>query len=284
VSSVRRPYEHVFVSDVRTAISELYDGGLSQPEIARRLGLAPPTVSYHVARLIAARTGDPAPACPVEETAAAIPESAHRRSETRDRVAAMLSEGLSRTEIGRHLGVSKQTVTYHARRLGKPIDDRCSRRYDWDAVQRYYDEGHSVRECVAAFGFSTASWSEAVRRGALVARPSATPLSELLVAGMYRGRHNLKLRLIKEGVKENRCERCGVEEWRGEPLMMSLHHVNGDRLDNRLENLEFLCPNCHSQTVTFAGRKRDPDRVPADTGCGAAEAAERRDEPRLLSP
>ena len=35
---------------------------------------------------------------------------------------------------------------------------------------------------------------------------------------------------------------------------MALHHINGDRLDNRLENLELLCPNCHSQTETFAGR------------------------------
>jgi Zn finger protein HypA/HybF involved in hydrogenase expression len=104
-----------------------------------------------------------------------------------------------------------------------------------------------------------------------VPRPSATPLSDFLVAGTYRGRHNLKLRLIKEGIKENRCERCGVMEWRGEPLIMSLHHVNGDRLDNRLENLEFLCPNCHSQTDTFAGRKRGPDPASTETAHGRAE-------------
>ena len=37
---------------------------------------------------------------------------------------------------------------------------------------------------------------------------------------------------------------------------MALHHVNGDGSDNRLENLQMLCPNCHSQTENFAGRKR----------------------------
>jgi 5-methylcytosine-specific restriction endonuclease McrA len=35
---------------------------------------------------------------------------------------------------------------------------------------------------------------------------------------------------------------------------MQLHHVNGDGLDNRLENLELLCANCHSQTETYGGR------------------------------
>ena len=59
---------------------------------------------------------------------------------------------------------------------------------------------------------------------------------------------------MQEGLKQNRCERCGITEWRGEPLSMQLHHVNGDGSDNRLENIVFLCPNCHSQTDTYGGR------------------------------
>lgn len=53
-----------------------------------------------------------------------------------------------------------------------------------------------------------------------------------------------------------RCEKCGLDEWRGSPLSLALHHVNGDRHDNRLANLQLLCPNCHSQTDNFAGRNR----------------------------
>jgi HNH endonuclease len=161
---------------------------------------------------------------------------------------------MSHIEVARTLGIGKSTVTYHAQRLGRRIDKRFCRRYDWEAVQRYYDAGHSVRECQAAFGFSSATWSDAVRRGAILPRPGATPMSQLLVAGVYRGRDNLKLRLVKEGLKTNRRERCGITAWRGEKLTMALHHINGDRLDNRLVNLELLCPNCHSQTDTFAGR------------------------------
>ena len=82
------------------------------------------------------------------------------------------------------------------------------------------------------------------------------PLERLLVADTYRSRHNLKNRLIRAGLKQNRCEACGLTEWRGRPLSMALHHVNGDGRDNRLANLEFLCPNCHSQTENFSGRGR----------------------------
>jgi Zn finger protein HypA/HybF involved in hydrogenase expression len=65
---------------------------------------------------------------------------------------------------------------------------------------------------------------------------------------------NLKARLFQAGLKEQRCERCGIADWRGNPLSFALHHVNGDRHDNRLENLEIMCPNCHSQTDNFARR------------------------------
>lgn len=53
------------------------------------------------------------------------------------------------------------------------------------------------------------------------------------------------------------CALCGnVGEWHGSPLTLQLDHVNGKYDDNRLENLRWLCPNCHSQTETFAGRGR----------------------------
>jgi hypothetical protein len=182
---------------------------------------------------------------------------------TRQRVADLLAQGKPRAEIARELGVSKATVSYHARRLGAPIDDRFGRRYDWVAVQRYYNDGYSVRECKARFGFSSYSWSDAVKRGRVVPRPSAMPLEDLLVRGVYRSRRNVKLRLLAAGLKTKRCERCGLVEWNGRPLAFALHHVNGDRDDHRLENLQLLCPNCHSQTDSFSGRNVRPNGTPA---------------------
>jgi hypothetical protein len=67
-------------------------------------------------------------------------------------------------------------------------------------------------------------------------------------------RYHLKTYLFDLGLKENRCEVCGIADWLGAPLTMALHHVNGDSRDNRLENLQLLRTTCHSQTENFAGR------------------------------
>ena len=184
--------------------------------------------------------------------------------ETRTRVSLMLTQGMSSAAIAKTLGLSKSTVSYHARRLGHPVDERGARRYDWDQVQRYYDEGNSVRDCIARFGFSRQTWHAAVQRGAVVPRAHPMPIEQLLVADTYRSRHNVKARLIAEGLKQNQCELCGLTKWLGESLSMALHHVNGDGKDNRLENLQLLCPNCHSQTDNFSGRGQRRLRVVPD--------------------
>jgi Zn finger protein HypA/HybF involved in hydrogenase expression len=66
----------------------------------------------------------------------------------------------------------------------------------------------------------------------------------------------LKGRLISEGLKEHKCECCGITEWNGKPAPIELDHINGDHHDNRLENLRILCPNCHAQTDTYRGKNK----------------------------
>ena len=66
----------------------------------------------------------------------------------------------------------------------------------------------------------------------------------------------LKKRIIKEKVIPYRCS-CGLEGlWQNKPITLQLEHKNGNNFDNRVENLEFLCPNCHSQTSTYGSRNR----------------------------
>src|SRR4051812_13910457 len=131
-----------------------------------------------------------------------------RPSPTREAVRALLAQGRSCTEIARELGLSKPTICHHARALGFQADHRFSRRYDWPEIQRYYDAGHSLRECQEQFGFAKASWNKAVERGDVVPRPNAMPLHVLLTSGQRRSRHNIKLRLISSGVKADVCEEC----------------------------------------------------------------------------
>jgi 5-methylcytosine-specific restriction endonuclease McrA len=76
------------------------------------------------------------------------------------------------------------------------------------------------------------------------------PLSDYLKRnGRIINSHRLKLRLIKEGLKEEKCEECNLRKWRRKKITLHLHHINGNHHDNRLENLKIDCPNCHSQEV-----------------------------------
>lgn len=76
-------------------------------------------------------------------------------------------------------------------------------------------------------------------------------LEEHLIKNSTTKSCKLKNMLFKHGIKKNKCEICGIEEWQGKPLNMQLHHIDGDPTNNTLENLQILCPNCHAQTDTF---------------------------------
>lgn len=66
--------------------------------------------------------------------------------------------------------------------------------------------------------------------------------------------YSSKLRnlLIKDGVKENKCERCGRSEWEGGPIPLELHHIDKNRYNNCIENLKILCSNCHMQIHEYS--------------------------------
>ena len=66
--------------------------------------------------------------------------------------------------------------------------------------------------------------------------------------------HKLKKRLLQEGYKKHRCEQCNLSEWLNNPIPLELHHVDGNRYNNALDNLVLLCPNCHSLTDTYRAR------------------------------
>lgn len=77
----------------------------------------------------------------------------------------------------------------------------------------------------------------------------------------YKDATALKQRLFKEGLKEYRCEKCGISEWMGENISLQIHHINGIHNDNRIENIQILCPNCHSQTETYSGKNANKEKT-----------------------
>jgi hypothetical protein len=121
----------------------------------------------------------------------------------------------------------------------------------------------TLKKRAREWGISTAHFDPAAApREALRRNSQPKPLSEVLTTNSTYSRSSLKRRLYAEGLKERRCEKCGQDEtWNGANMSLILDHVNGDRTDNRIENLRIVCPNCAATLDTHCGRK---NRVAAE--------------------
>lgn len=183
-------------------------------------------------------------------------------------------------------GGTYAVIRRHARRLGadtahlpgfvagRPV---TRRRFTDDELVAAVAESSTFADVMRRFGYQPSGgmhrWMKAriqglgldtshfVGRGWARGKPNprgfrARPLEELLVVGTSIGGSSLLRRLIREGLKEHRCEACQLTNWEGGPIPLELDHVNGDPADNRLENLRGLCPNCHALTPTYCGRNR----------------------------
>jgi hypothetical protein len=126
-------------------------------------------------------------------------------------------------------------------------------------------DGHFARELLARtkrIGIDTSHFVVVPGRpprstGKTLRRPASEVLVRLAPGSHRTAGRRLTFALIETGV-EYRCaiKRCSVSgEWLGEKMVLQVDHIDGDGYNNLKENLRFLCPNCHSQTSNFAGRK-----------------------------
>ncbi|KJY27822.1 HNH endonuclease, partial [Streptomyces sp. NRRL S-444] len=116
-----------------------------------------------------------------------------------------------------------------------------------------------ARRSIEEYGISTEHFTG---QGHTAGRPSpsrrsAEGILQRLEVGSNRETTAVLRRALDDLGVPHICDECGIgDAWRGKRLVLEIDHINGDRLDNRRENLRYLCPSCHSQTGTFAKRSR----------------------------
>lgn len=117
----------------------------------------------------------------------------------------------------------------------------------------------TLNKYIARYNMDTSHFDPILDRPRRANGSTKLPIEERLRLYSYDespSQYALRNRIIKEKVLKYECRECGNKgEWNGLPLALHLEHINGNHLDYRKENLEFLCPNCHSLTPTFAGKK-----------------------------
>lgn len=121
-------------------------------------------------------------------------------------------------------------------------------KHDWAHVQELINSGLSRKEIIEQLKIGHSAWTSAVKKKRIIP-PPPKPASKM------QRRHRKKL-LDDANVPEC-CSECGLPpSWNDKPLVLQIDHINGLKEDDRLENLRYLCPNCHSQTDTFGSKNK----------------------------
>lgn len=138
-------------------------------------------------------------------------------------------------------------------------ENNFSRKSTLESLKLKYDSGSNVRwinKQIEILKINITHWlGQAHLKGKTHNWAIKIPLENILIENStYTSTYHLKLRLIDEKLFDYKCSKCNIIEWNSEKISLQLDHINGNHNDNRIENLRLLCPNCHSQTETFAGK------------------------------
>ena len=84
-------------------------------------------------------------------------------------------------------------------------------------------------------------------------------IEEWLKSGKHPGKKTVREYLIN--TFDYRCSCCGISEWQNQPLTLEIDHIDGNAYNDKVENLRLICPNCHSQTLTYRNKNKGNGRL-----------------------
>lgn len=188
-------------------------------------------------------------------------------------------EGYSYSGISKILGICKSTVVYLAKRslnrdLVKKINNKKEKQDEYEKIvcqvakeakswnnlcilmnKRPTNNNYSrFKKIIEKYNIDTSYFSDEPILQHISKKKLTLEEHLSLRENVIPNGKDIKKLLLKNNLKEYKCECCGNAEWNNKEIPLQLHHINGNRYDNRLENLQLLCPNCHSQTDNFAGK------------------------------
>lgn len=188
-----------------------------------------------------------------------------------DKIKDMLRQGRKYSEIMKELNVASSTISYHAKRIGLNRFSYEHKEHDWNEIQRLCDEGLSFHSIEKIVGINRHTLSDAKKNGKITLSENRNSYlnrvryvpEEVLIVDSPCSTSRIKKvikrnSLLKYYCSNEECMLYGIENpiWAGKKIVLHLDHINGIRNDHRIENLRWLCPNCHSLTETYCGKNK----------------------------
>jgi hypothetical protein len=190
---------------------------------------------------------------------------------TKEKVLNYRENGCSIPEICERLNISKGTVGYHLKGYrGLNYKKRICKTYV-DIRNAYGDEIILLYKNKKSIVFISQNYKVSQffiikflkEKGIYVKNNRKLDIKNLLEGKVFYKNpyysninHPIKEYIALNKILDYKCGVCGILEWNGEDLNLELDHIDGDRNNNNIGNLRFICPNCHSQTTTYKGKKR----------------------------